>query len=218
MPRPVDFCYPDRMDDSDEKTKTGATVALEALRESLRDCDDCGLCVGRTQVVFGVGDPGAGVLFVGEGPGFHEDKQGEPFVGAAGKLLTQLLGEIGLTRADVYIANVVKCRPPDNRQPLPEEMTACLPFLRRQIAALHPTLIVALGATAVKGLLGPTEGISKLRGTWCDFEGIPVMPTYHPAYLLRNPPAKHEAWADLQAVLKRLGRTAPAWTKMNKGA
>ena len=191
MPRPVDFCYPDRMDDSDEKTKTGATVALEALRESLRDCDDCGLCVGRTQVVFGVGDPGAGVLFVGEGPGFHEDKQGEPFVGAAGKLLTQLLGEIGLTRADVYIANVVKCRPPDNRDPLPEEIAACSPHLMQQIGIIRPRVICTLGRFATK-LLAQTElSMTAIRGKAKALEigGVDtiVFPVFHPAAALYAP-------------------------------
>ena len=194
-------------------------AALAAIAQQVAACRLCPLCEQRTKTVPGQGNPlSPDILFIGEAPGADEDRQGLAFVGAAGQLLTKMIAAMGYTRDDVFIANICKCRPPDNRQPLPEEMTACLPFLRRQIALLHPTLIVALGATAVKGLLNSTQGITKLRGTWCDFEGIPVMPTYHPAYLLRNPPAKHEAWADLQAVLKRLGRSAPAWTQTRKGA
>ncbi len=194
------------------------TAAMQQLAKEVAACRICVLHAKRTHTVPGQGSPRPQVMFVGEAPGADEDAQGLAFVGRSGQLLTQMIIAMGFTREQVFIANICKCRPPDNRQPLPEEMTACLPFLRRQIALLHPALIVALGATAVKGLLNSTQGITKLRGTWCDFEGIPVMPTYHPAYLLRNPPAKHEAWADLQAVLKRLGRAAPAWTQTRKGA
>ncbi len=196
----------------------GVAAAMQQLVKEVAACRICVLHAKRTHTVPGQGSLRPQVMFVGEAPGADEDAQGLAFVGRSGQLLTQMIIAMGFTREQVFIANICKCRPPDNRQPLPEEMTACLPFLRRQIALLHPTLIVALGATAVKGLLNSTQGITKLRGTWCDFEGIPVMPTYHPAYLLRNPPAKHEAWADLQAVLKRLGRSAPAWTQTRKGA
>jgi uracil-DNA glycosylase family 4 len=178
------------MDDSDEKSTT-ATAALDALRESLRDCNRCGLCGGRTQVVFGVGDPDADLLFVGEGPGFHEDKQGEPFVGAAGKLLTELLGEIGLTRADVYIANVVKCRPPDNRDPLPAEIEACSPHLMQQIAIIRPKVICTLGRFATK-LLAQTElSMTAIHGRAKALEigGVDtiVFPVFHPAAALYTP-------------------------------
>jgi len=196
----------------------GVAAAMQRLAGEVAACRICVLHAKRTHTVPGQGNLRPQVMFVGEAPGADEDAQGLAFVGRSGQLLTQMIIAMGFTREQVFIANICKCRPPDNRQPLPEEMTACLPFLRRQIAALRPTLIVALGATAVKGLLHTAQGITKLRGTWCDFDGIPVMPTYHPAYLLRNPPAKHEAWADLQAVLKRLGRAAPAWTKLRKGA
>ncbi len=206
------------MPEAADPALAGVAAEMQRLAGEVAACRICVLHKQRTNTVPGQGNLRPQIMFIGEAPGADEDAQGLAFVGRSGQLLTQMILAMGFTREQIFIANICKCRPPDNRQPLPEEMTACLPFLRRQIAALHPTLIVALGATAVKGLLGPTEGISKLRGTWCDFEGIPVMPTYHPAYLLRNPPAKHEVWADLQAVLKRLGRTAPAWTKMNKGA
>ena len=181
----------DRMDHSDEETSTGATEALDALRESVRDCDRCGLCNGRTQVVFGVGDPDADLLFVGEGPGFHEDKQGEPFVGAAGKLLTELLGQIGLARADVYIANVVKCRPPDNRDPLPEEIEACSPHLLQQIAIIRPKVICTLGRFATK-LLAQTElSMTAIHGRAKALEigGVDtiVFPVFHPAAALYTP-------------------------------
>jgi uracil-DNA glycosylase len=169
----------------------GGAEALSALQESLRDCGRCGLCTGRTQVVFGVGNPGAELMFVGEGPGFHEDKQGEPFVGAAGKLLTELLGQIGLTRADVYIANVVKCRPPDNRDPLPEEIEACSPHLMEQIAIIRPRVVCTLGRFATK-LLADTElsmtavhGRAKAR----EIAGVDliVFPVFHPAAALYTP-------------------------------
>ena len=179
------------MPDTNETSTYDASGPLNALRESLKDCDRCGLCSGRTQVVFGVGDPNARLLFVGEGPGFHEDKQGEPFVGAAGKLLTELLGKIGLTRADVYIANVVKCRPPENRDPLPDEIAACSPHLMEQIGIIRPAVICTLGRFATK-LLADTElsmtaihGKAKRR----EIGGVDlvVFPVFHPAAALYNP-------------------------------
>ena len=179
------------MPDTNETPTYDASEALNALRESLKDCSGCGLCSGRTQVVFGVGDPNARLLFVGEGPGFHEDKQGEPFVGAAGKLLTEQLGKIGLTRADVYIANVVKCRPPENRDPLPDEIAACSPHLMEQIAIIRPAVVCTLGRFATK-LLADTElsmtaihGKAKRR----EIGGVDVVvfPIFHPAAALYNP-------------------------------
>ena len=190
-PRPGLFCYPERMGDNNVMANESAAAALGVLQESLRDCDRCGLCSGRTQVVFGVGSPNAEVLFVGEGPGFHEDKQGEPFVGAAGKLLTELLGQIGLTRADVYIANVVKCRPPDNRDPLPEEIEACSPHLMQQIAIIKPKVICTLGRFATK-LLADTElSMTAIHGRAKQLEiagvDLVVFPVFHPAAALYTP-------------------------------
>lgn len=178
---------------------------LEAIREDMGDCRRCGLCEGRNSIVFGVGSAQARLMFIGEGPGAEEDARGEPFVGAAGKLLDRMIGAMGMARSDVYIANVVKCRPPDNRAPDASEMKECLPFLRRQILSVRPAVIVTLGRTAMQGLLETDSGIGALRGRWQRWEGIAVMPTYHPAYLLRKPEAKREAWQDLQAVMARLG-------------
>ncbi len=179
---------------------------LAAIRESLGDCRRCRLHEGRTQIVFGTGDPRAGLMFVGEGPGAEEDARGEPFVGKAGRKLDQMIEAIGLRREQVYIANVVKCRPPDNRTPLPDEVATCSPFLFRQILAIRPKVIVALGSPATRTLLGTTAGITRLRGTWHDFHGIPVMPTFHPAYLLRAYTKENRArvWDDLRAARERL--------------
>lgn len=182
---------------------------LEKIAAKARACKLCDLHKGRKQAVPGQGNPAPDILFVGEAPGADEDEQGLAFVGAAGQLLTQMITAMGYTREQVFIANVAKCRPPNNRQPLPEEMAACLPYLKQQIHLLAPRVIVALGATAVKGLLDPQETISRLRGKWQTFEGIPLMPTFHPAYLLRNPSAKRDVWADLKAVLASLGRQPP---------
>jgi DNA polymerase len=159
--------------------------------------------------VFGVGNPAAEIMFVGEGPGADEDQQGEPFVGKAGQLLTKMIEAMGFRREDVYIANVVKCRPPGNRNPEPDEIAACEPFLRAQIAAISPKVIVALGKFAAQTLLRDTTPISKLRGRWSSYEGVKLMPTFHPAYLLRSPEEKKKAWEDLQLVMKELGRPLP---------
>jgi uracil-DNA glycosylase family 4 len=179
------------MDDNDTMAIDSGAGALRVLEESLRDCDRCGLCGGRTQVVFGVGDPDADLLFVGEGPGFHEDKQGEPFVGAAGKLLTELLGKIGLARADVYIANVVKCRPPDNRDPLPEEIAACSPHLMDQIAIIKPKVICTLGRFATKLLTNTELSMTAVHGRAKPLEiagvDLVVFPVFHPAAALYTP-------------------------------
>jgi DNA polymerase len=159
--------------------------------------------------VFGVGDPGAALMFVGEGPGADEDLQGEPFVGKAGQLLTKMIEAMGFRREEVYIANVVKCRPPGNRDPEPDEIAACEPFLKAQIAAVRPRVIVALGRFAVQTLLRDATPITRQRGAWREYEGVKLMPTFHPAYLLRNPAEKGKAWQDLQQVMRELGK-APA--------
>ncbi len=183
---------------------------LRVLNEQAQSCTRCGLHAERRQAVFARGDGSSGVCFVGEGPGADEDAQGYPFVGAAGQLLDRMIEAMGLSRDEVYVCNIVKCRPPKNRKPEPEEMAACLPFLQEQIELLQPAVLVALGATAVQGLLGTSEGITRLRGKWKLYRGrVPVMPTFHPAYLLRTPGAKREVWEDLQAVLRQLGRAVP---------
>ncbi|HMO05521.1 MAG TPA: uracil-DNA glycosylase [Kiritimatiellia bacterium] len=193
------------------RTVTVATAdGLAAIAQRIRACRSCRLCETRTNTVPGQGNPQPELMFIGEGPGADEDEQGLAFVGRAGQLLTKIIEAMGFTRDDVFIGNIVKCRPPDNRVPEPDEMATCIPYLKEQIALLKPTVIVCLGATAVKGLFGDkVPGITKLRGTWMEFEGIEVMPTLHPAYLLRNPPAKKDVWTDMQAVVKRLGRTLP---------
>ncbi len=181
--------------------------ALLALREHLGECSRCKLAGGRTTLVFGVGNPRAGLMFVGEGPGAEEDARGEPFVGKAGQLLTKMIEAIGFRREEVYIANVVKCRPPGNRDPEPDEIAACEPFLKAQIAAVQPRIVVALGRFAVQTLLRDATPISKQRGRWREYEGVKLMPTFHPAYLLRNPAEKKKAWEDLQLVMKEFGKT-----------
>jgi uracil-DNA glycosylase family 4 len=195
--------------------QAAADSAFETLREAALVCEKCPHLVKfRTQVVFGVGNPKAELMFVGEAPGFDEDAQGEPFVGRAGQLLTKIIQAMGFRREDVYIANVLKCRPDmpsgaaGNRKPTPEEMRTCLPWLEKQIDLIKPRVMVALGATAVEGLLGATTPVSKVRGRWLDFHGIPVMATYHPAYLLRNQSIseKRKVWEDMLQVLERLGK------------
>ncbi|MFH1873959.1 MAG: uracil-DNA glycosylase [Pseudomonadota bacterium] len=179
---------------------------LAEIRAELGDCTRCRLHEQRTNLVFGDGNPNADLMFVGEGPGFDEDKQGVPFVGRAGQLLTKIIEAMRLKRQDVYIANVVKCRPPDNRNPEPDEMETCFPFLEKQIAAIQPKAIVCLGKFAAQTLLKTATPISRLRGKMGEYNGIPVMPTYHPAFLLRNPDAKKEVWEDVQQVMKILGK------------
>lgn len=178
---------------------------LRAIRDDLGECTRCKLHEGRTQVVFGVGNPRARLMFIGEGPGRDEDLQGEPFVGAAGQLLDRMIKAMGLARSDVYIANIVKCRPPQNRDPEPDEIEACEGFLRAQIRAVRPEVLVALGRVAAQTLLRESKPVSRLRGKWREYEGTPLMPTYHPAYLLRNPSEKRPVWDDLQEVMRRLG-------------
>jgi len=179
---------------------------LLAIRQELGECTRCKLSGGRTTLVFGVGNPQAELMFVGEGPGADEDVQGEPFVGKAGQLLTRMIEAMGYRREQVYIANVVKCRPPGNRNPEPDEIEACEPFLRRQIEAVGPKVIVALGKFAAHTLLRTAIPITKLRGTWSTYAGVKLMPTFHPAYLLRSPDEKAKAWADLQLVMVELGK------------
>jgi uracil-DNA glycosylase len=179
--------------------------SLAELRAAIGDCQRCKLCAGRTHIVFGVGNPQAKLIFVGEGPGRDEDLQGEPFVGRAGQLLTDIITKgMGMRREDVYIANVVKCRPPENRNPEPDEVAACEPFLKKQIDLIRPEIIVALGKFAVQTLLQNKVPISKLRGNWHSYHGIKLMPTFHPAYLLRNPADKKLVWEDIKKVLSEI--------------
>jgi uracil-DNA glycosylase len=177
---------------------------LDEVRRALGDCRRCKLCSGRKNIVFGVGNPSARLIFVGEGPGADEDTQGIPFVGAAGQLLTKMIQAMGLARDEVYICNVVKCRPPGNRNPEPDEITACQPFLEGQLKAIGPEVIVTLGKFAAQTLLRTDTPITRLRGQWREYVGVPLMPTFHPAYLLRNPAEKKAAWTDLQTVMGRL--------------
>jgi uracil-DNA glycosylase family 4 len=201
-----------------ERGVSDPAAALKLIREDLGDCTRCKLHQGRKQIVFGVGNPRAELMFVGEGPGADEDAQGEPFVGRAGQLLNNMIKAMGLRREDVYIANIVKCRPPGNRQPERDECETCSPFLMRQIAAIKPKAMVALGATAAKNLLAISAPMSELRGRWYDFKpagsdaswpGARLAVTYHPAFLLRDPRQKGEAWKDLQMVMKYLGIEPP---------
>lgn len=177
---------------------------LRVIRDEIGDCTRCKLHSGRTNLVFGVGNPEARLMFVGEGPGADEDEQGEPFVGRAGQLLTQIIKAMGFAREEVYIANVVKCRPPGNRNPEPDEIAQCVPFLHAQIAAIRPSVIVALGKFAAQTLLQTETPISRLRGHFHRVGEADVMPTFHPSYLLRNPAAKREVWEDMKMVMKKL--------------
>ena len=186
------------------------TDDLVALRDFIGDCTRCKLHGGRTNLVFGVGDPKAELMFIGEGPGADEDAKGEPFVGRAGQLLTDIIERgMGMQRSEVYICNVIKCRPPGNRNPEPDEVNACEPFLFRQIEVVKPRVIVGLGTFAVQSVLKVKTPISKLRGNWHEVRGIKMMPTFHPAYLLRNPSDKRLVWSDIQEVMKSLGRPIP---------
>jgi uracil-DNA glycosylase family 4 len=184
--------------------------ALNLIREDIGDCTRCRLHKGRTNLVFGVGNVNADLMFIGEGPGADEDAQGEPFVGRAGQLLNNMISAMGIKREDVYIANVVKCRPPSNRTPEKDECDTCSPFLMRQIDVIKPKVIVALGAVAAKNLLAVNDSMANLRGRWYDFRDSRLLVTYHPAYLLRDPRQKKEAWKDLQMVMKFLGLNPPA--------
>jgi DNA polymerase len=182
-----------------------ALKSLEDLRAAIGACSLCRLHKGRTNLVFGEGSPRARLVFVGEGPGREEDMEGRPFVGEAGRMLTRIIEAMGLRREDVYICNVVKCRPPNNREPDRQEAETCLPFLRQQLRIIGPEVICALGRVACSGLLGEGFRITAERGKWRDYLGTPLMPTFHPAYLLRYPSAKRQVWQDVQEIMKRLG-------------
>jgi len=177
---------------------------LQSIRADLGACQRCGLAKGRTHIVFGDGDPSARLVFVGEGPGFEEDRTGRPFVGPAGQLLSKIIAAMKMSRSQVYICNVIKCRPPANRNPQPAEINACRPFLERQLAAIGPEVICTLGTFAAQTLLDTTAPISKLRGRYHDYNGIRLMPTFHPAYLLRNPDRKREVWDDMKKIMALL--------------
>ena len=183
--------------------KKGET--LDDIRRDLGDCTRCKLSSGRLNIVFGSGNPNARLVFVGEGPGYDEDQQGEPFVGAAGQLLTKIIQAMGLHREDVYICNIIKCRPPGNRNPEIDEISACTPFLKRQLQSISPEFICALGSFAAQTLLESTTPISRLRGRFYDCMGARLIPTYHPAYLLRNPQKKRDVWQDMQMLMRAMG-------------
>ncbi len=190
-----------------EESALAAVHTLTALRAEIGDCQRCRLCEKRKTLVFGAGNPHAEIVFIGEGPGYEEDRQGEPFVGRAGQLLTQIITKgMKMQRSEVYIANVVKCRPPENRNPEPDEIMACEPFLVRQLALIRPKIIIALGKFAAQTLLKDPTPITRLRGQWQSYHGIKLMPTLHPAYLLRNPKDKRLVWEDIKAVLREIGR------------
>jgi len=199
-----------------EQNSLPPKAELKSIADKIASCAKCSLHEKRTKTVPGQGNNSPEILFIGEGPGEDEDLQGLAFVGRAGQLLTRLILRMGFTRDEVFIANIVKCRPPNNRKPLPEEMNACRPYLERQIAVLRPKVIVLLGASALEGLIpseAPGRTISRVRGKWLEYGGIPAMPTFHPSYLLRNQSAMWDVWNDMQAVLKHLGRVAPARDK-----
>ena len=196
-------CSPETLTTLDNWAK-GPQLPVESLadiRKDLGECQRCRLALERNGIVFGDGNPRARLVFVGEGPGFEEDQQGKPFVGAAGQLLTRIIEAIKLTRSQVYICNVIKCRPPENRNPEPDEIKTCLPYLERQIEAIRPDFICALGTFAAQTLLKTTIPISRLRGRFHEYKGIKVLPTYHPAYLLRNPERKRDVWEDMKMLM-----------------
>src|SRR5436309_1906591 len=190
------------VEDSNCKTLLGELQAIATV------CEKCKLSKTRTQVVYGVGNPNADLMFIGEAPGRDEDEKGEPFVGRAGQLLTDIIKAMKLTRDDVYIANVVKCSPPENRNPEPEELDACRPYIRRQVEIIQPRVIVTLGRFALQSLTEKAYSISSVRGRWLEYNGVKVMPTYHPAYLLRTPSAKKDVWNDMKLVMAELGMTS----------
>ncbi len=187
-----------------DRNLSSAADDLKELRSLIGDCQRCKLCKERTNIVFGTGDPDARLVFVGEGPGYDEDQQGEPFVGKAGQLLTKIIEAMNLTRDKVYICNIIKCRPPGNRNPAPDEIKACFPFLEGQLDAIKPDFICALGTFAAQTLLDTVEPISKMRGRLYDYRGMKVMPTYHPAYLLRNPEKKRDVWEDMKKLMSMM--------------
>jgi uracil-DNA glycosylase family 4 len=187
------------------RDEIAASTSLDELRPIALPCTRCRLSASRTQVVFGTGNPNADLMFIGEAPGRDEDLKGEPFVGKAGQLLTDIIKAMKLTRDDVYIANVIKCRPPENRNPEPDELDACRPYIRKQVELIKPKVIVALGRFGLQSLMEKSYGITSVRGQWLEYNGIKLMPTYHPAYLLRTPSAKKDVWADMKKVMAELG-------------
>jgi DNA polymerase len=199
------------MSDSNEQPEDAALgfETLQQLRDHIGDCQRCQLSQSRSHIVFGVGNPDADLVFVGEAPGRDEDLKGEPFVGKAGQLLNRIISAMGLTREDVYICNVIKCRPPENRNPLPAEIEMCEPFLKEQLNIIKPRAICALGSFASQTLLKSDVKISRIRGQFSDYYGVPLMPTYHPSYLLRNPNAKREVWEDIKMVMELLDLPSP---------
>ncbi len=201
-PQAIPLCV--NLDSATAATTPCRAESLEEIRADLGECQRCPLERTRTNLVFGRGNPKASLVFVGEGPGRNEDEQGEPFVGEAGLLLDRILFAMGFEREDVYICNVIKCRPPQNRNPEAEEIAACEPFLKRQLDAINPSVLVALGKFAAQTLLQDKTPIGKLRGEWRTYNGIDLMPTFHPAYLLRNPKCKRELWRDMKQVMQRL--------------
>ncbi|MGA3009284.1 MAG: uracil-DNA glycosylase [Terracidiphilus sp.] len=210
QPIPTRKPFPSAPAIADTVPAADRAAALQLIRDEIGDCTRCALHKGRNKLVFGDGSPAARLMFVGEGPGADEDAQGLPFVGKAGQLLNNMITAMGLRREDVYIANVVKCRPPGNRVPEPEEGATCSPFLFRQIDVVRPEVLVALGATAATWLLGARQPLAGLRGRVHTVRGTKLIVTYHPAYLLRDPRQKKEAWADLQIAMKELGLKPPA--------
>jgi DNA polymerase len=206
----IDY-VPGSMSDSNEQPEDAALgfETLQQLRDHIGDCQRCQLSQSRSHIVFGVGNPDADLVFVGEAPGRDEDLKGEPFVGKAGQLLNRIISAMGLTREDVYICNVIKCRPPENRNPLPAEIEMCEPFLKEQLNIIKPRAICALGSFASQTLLKSDVKISRIRGQFSDYYGVPLMPTYHPSYLLRNPNAKREVWEDIKMVMELLDLPSP---------
>lgn len=194
---------------SPQKISVTQTTTLDELRAFIGDCTRCRLCQGRKKLVFGVGNPKAQLMFIGEGPGADEDEQGEPFVGRAGQLLTKIIQAMGFERKDIYIGNVVKCRPPNNRNPELDEIALCLPFLKQQVAIINPKVIMCLGKFASQTILETQLPISKIRGTFREMDGRLIMPTFHPAYLLRNPEMKRVMWEDCKKVMAKLQELSP---------
>jgi uracil-DNA glycosylase len=201
----LDISRPQATGDRRQEEVSVPDASWEELERIATACTRCRLAGTRTQVVYGVGNPNADLMFIGEAPGRDEDLQGQPFVGRAGALLTDIIKAMKLTRDDVYIANVIKCRPPGNRNPEPDELDACRPFIRRQVELIKPKVIVALGRYALQSLMEKGFSITAARGQWLDYHGVKVMPTYHPAYLLRTPAAKKDVWADMKKVMTELG-------------
>jgi uracil-DNA glycosylase len=192
--------------EGDGMTTTPPLMTLESIREEIGDCQRCKLAPKRTNIVFGSGNPNAELVFVGEAPGYDEDQQGLPFVGRAGQLLTKIIESINFKREDVYICNVLKCRPPENRNPEPDEVAACNPFLKKQLATIRPKIVCCLGTFAAQTVLQNAAPISKLRGKFFDMDGIRVIATFHPAYLLRSPDKKREVWEDMKQIRAELFR------------